>query len=761
MVADILFDVLADLVSLSNSSPAKQLQAVLSRPYPQRVRQALTDVSGLVARALPTEYKATLGGDPSTDQTEHPLPNYSFCLKRDVVLRFTITERAKMGNMATEIVAFLLTISGWILISSTLPTDYWKVSSVDGTVITTATFWSNLWKTCVTDSTGVSNCKDFPSMLALDAILALVGMKCTKIGGSETTKARITCLCGLHFILSGICSMTACSLYAHRITSEFFDPLFVKQKFELGAALFIGWAGSVLSILGGFLFCFSMSEGFSIRITKMDRNPETPHKVPPDQSFSGRQFGRNAFNKLTRAKMKIRVMQIWGFLLALLGWIFVACSMAMEGWKITSIGGQGGSAVIKVGWYWSSLWRACFTDSSSTSNCYDFPVLWSVEVLWEWNALTLEEKTKRRTDPCSQEASVISQVITGGIFFLVSVCKIRAQTYSRAPVLSVPVVESNALRSSNTNISIISELSTKSKVSAISELSSKSETTALSNAPSKSTRVSKTGRPSRSRRADQQRSSIESDVSRSVSSSRMRQGTVVMYVEIGCFLVCLSGWILICSTLVTEYWTFSEVGSVVLTTGNFYSNLWMDCVSDTTGVSDCKYYPSMMDLSVFLHVCRALAVVSVIFGFWGAVLALIGMKCTKIGGSELTNARITFAAALTYMASGFCGMIVYSWWGNKVRSDYVDPYYLEQKFELGAALFIGWGGSCLLICGSAVMCYFSTYMLPGSARTTTVIIPPSHQSYRVSRVKIASGGRRGTQESKFSRTVRPLIDSAV
>uniref|UniRef100_A0A672TB01 Claudin 10a n=1 Tax=Sinocyclocheilus grahami TaxID=75366 RepID=A0A672TB01_SINGR len=174
------------------------------------------------------------------------------------------------------IVAFLLTISGWILISSTLPTDYWKVSSVDGTVITTATFWSNLWKTCtcVTDSTGVSNCKDFPSMLALDAyiqvcrglmisavclgffgaILALVGMKCTKIGGSETTKARITCLCGLHFILSGICSMTACSLYAHRITSEFFDPLFVKQKFELGAALFIGWAGSVLSILGGFIF---------------------------------------------------------------------------------------------------------------------------------------------------------------------------------------------------------------------------------------------------------------------------------------------------------------------------------------------------------------------------------------------------------------------------------------------------------------------------------------------------------------------------
>lgn len=91
------------------------------------------------------------------------------------------------------------------------------------------------------------------------AILALIGMKCTKIGGSETTKARLTVLSGFHFILNGkrlrklyratvgqmsgqpeaeillissagLCSMTACSIYAHRITTDFFDPLFVAQK---------------------------------------------------------------------------------------------------------------------------------------------------------------------------------------------------------------------------------------------------------------------------------------------------------------------------------------------------------------------------------------------------------------------------------------------------------------------------------------------------------------------------------------------------
>uniref|UniRef100_A0A3P8U4H8 Claudin n=1 Tax=Amphiprion percula TaxID=161767 RepID=A0A3P8U4H8_AMPPE len=150
-----------------------------------------------------------------------------------------------MSGMIQEILAFILTTSGWVLVSSTLPTDYWKVSSLDGTVITTATYWSNLWKTCVTDSTGVSNCKDFPSMLALDgyiqacrglmiaavclgffgSVFSLVGMKCTKIGGTDKNKARITCFAGVDFILSGSCSVYRlgrfCSLHSGRLHCDY------------------------------------------------------------------------------------------------------------------------------------------------------------------------------------------------------------------------------------------------------------------------------------------------------------------------------------------------------------------------------------------------------------------------------------------------------------------------------------------------------------------------------------------------------------
>ncbi|KAK2856769.1 hypothetical protein Q5P01_005504 [Channa striata] len=243
----------------------------------------------------------------------------------------------------------------------------------------------------------------------------------------------------------------------------------------------------------------------------------------------------------------------------------------------------------------------------------------------------------------------------------------------------------------------------------------------------------------------------------------MKYRTVVMYMEIGCFVSCLCGWMLVCSTLPLEYWSFSEDGGNVLTTGDYYSNLWRDCVSDNTGAADCKDYPSMLALSGFLHGCRALAVCAVITGFFGGVLVLIGMKCTKIGGSEVANARVTFSGGITYSVSGVCGMITYSWWANKTITEFLDPQFVNMKNELGAAIFIGWGGSILLIFGGLVLSYFSgkeglpsssqerpqrpstyvtartrrTYMLPASSSRVT-LVPPLLYEGRQSRTTRAT-----------------------
>ncbi|XP_070968335.1 claudin-10-like [Oncorhynchus clarkii lewisi] len=267
--------------------------------------------------------------------------------------------------------------------------------------------------------------------------------------------------------------------------------------------------------------------------------------------------------------MKIRVMQIWGFLMTVLGWIFVACTMAMEGWKVTSIGGMGGSAVIKVAWYWSNLWKACFTDSTSVTNCQDFPVLWSVDnhiqivrgllmgalsvgmlgfvlslIGMECTFLGGKDKAKYRKLFTGGVFHIISGFLaasgyavyakyvsgeyfnpyfdglkfdlgtplflgwvgsafhmTGGWFYLVSVCKLLCGDESETIVIpELPEVESDQAKST-TPQSPVSQITSKIKVSSASKISSKaahSDVSAISSRSGQSGRASKSERSGRS-----------------------------------------------------------------------------------------------------------------------------------------------------------------------------------------------------------------------------------------------------------------------
>ncbi|XP_008398283.1 claudin-10-like isoform X2 [Poecilia reticulata] len=76
--------------------------------------------------------------------------------------------------------------------------------------------------------------------------------------------------------------------------------------------------------------------------------------------------------------MKKRLIQIFGFLITSLGWVFILSTMAMDNWRISQMGGQGGSFIIKVAWYWSNLWKDCYTESSSVTNCKEYGVLWGI-----------------------------------------------------------------------------------------------------------------------------------------------------------------------------------------------------------------------------------------------------------------------------------------------------------------------------------------------------------------------------------------------
>ncbi|CAI9592207.1 unnamed protein product [Staurois parvus] len=132
---------------------------------------------------------------------------------------------------------------------------------------------------CVTQSTGQIQCKVYDSLLQLDAALqatralmvvaiilgifgmaiSTMGMKCTKCGGDDKVKkARIAMTGGFVFLVAGLAALIACSWYGNQIIRDFYNPLTpVNTKYEFGAGVFLGWAGSFLVLIGGALLACS------------------------------------------------------------------------------------------------------------------------------------------------------------------------------------------------------------------------------------------------------------------------------------------------------------------------------------------------------------------------------------------------------------------------------------------------------------------------------------------------------------------------
>ncbi|KAM6156165.1 claudin-4 [Rhynchocyon petersi] len=182
-----------------------------------------------------------------------------------------------MASVGLQMMGIVLAVLGWLgaIVSCVLP--MWRVSAFIGSNILTAqTMWEGLWMTCVVQSTGQLQCKVYDSMLALSQdlqaaralmviciVVAALGMLLSVVGGKftncvedESSKAKTMIVAGVVFILAGLLVIVPVSWTANSIIRDFYNPLVVaSQKWEMGAALYIGWASAGLLLLGGGLLC--------------------------------------------------------------------------------------------------------------------------------------------------------------------------------------------------------------------------------------------------------------------------------------------------------------------------------------------------------------------------------------------------------------------------------------------------------------------------------------------------------------------------
>ncbi|XP_069505965.1 claudin-4-like [Ambystoma mexicanum] len=207
-----------------------------------------------------------------------------------------------MASTGLQILGVALALIGWVGTIITCALPMWRVTAFIGNSIVTAqVIWEGLWMNCIVQSTGQMQCKIYDSMLALPqdlqaaralcviailvGVLALftsiIGAKCTNCVEEENTKAKISVVSGIIFVIAGVLLLIPVCWSANSVIRDFYNPLVTaSQKRELGASLYIGWASAALLLLGGALLCCSCpkrEEPFSARYTAATSQPRSDY----------------------------------------------------------------------------------------------------------------------------------------------------------------------------------------------------------------------------------------------------------------------------------------------------------------------------------------------------------------------------------------------------------------------------------------------------------------------------------------------------
>jgi claudin len=181
-----------------------------------------------------------------------------------------------MASLGIQMLASALALMGWAgaILSCVMP--LWRVTAfVGSTIVTSQTIWEGIWMSCVCQSTGQISCKPYQSMLALSSdlqaartltvlailtgaaglLLAFIGGKCTRFldDAPGRSKVMVVLAAGGVLIAAGLLLLIPSSWTAASVVSKFYSASNDAQRREMGASLYIGWAASVMLILGGAL----------------------------------------------------------------------------------------------------------------------------------------------------------------------------------------------------------------------------------------------------------------------------------------------------------------------------------------------------------------------------------------------------------------------------------------------------------------------------------------------------------------------------
>ncbi|KAM9306911.1 claudin-5b [Pholidichthys leucotaenia] len=180
--------------------------------------------------------------------------------------------------------------------------------------------------------------------------------------------------------------------------------------------------------------------------------------------------------------------------------------------------------------------------------------------------------------------------------------------------------------------------------------------------------------------------------------------------------ICGSGSLLVVTACGMPMWKVSAfIGSYIVTAQNIWEGLWMNCVVQSTGQMQCKVHDSVLALTADVQTARALTVISAVLAVAALAVTVAGAQCTTCIKDEVMKARVVHAGGVIYIVSGLCVLVPICWMAHNIISGFRDPAVpAAQKREIGAAIYVGWAASGLLLLGGALLCCSFSQVVRGA-----------------------------------------------
>ncbi|XP_052376547.1 claudin-4-like [Oncorhynchus keta] len=130
--------------------------------------------------------------------------------------------------------------------------------------------------------------------------------------------------------------------------------------------------------------------------------------------------------------------------------------------------------------------------------------------------------------------------------------------------------------------------------------------------------------------------------------------------------------------------------------------LWMSCVTQGKGQTQCEVYNSMWDLPYCIQPVKAMILTAIILGVLGVTISMVGAKCTYCIKDETSQTKLIIIAGILFILDGILILSTLFMVTITVQINCFRQY--KGNFELGNSLYFGWVAAVLLLIGGFILC---------------------------------------------------------